>query len=183
MHRFRQIATTFIDMSSDPLTLSLQQWPILHRLWNLAQVQSTTNTQAGGHARRHAAFNHSHLLILLLPWPQLVKVHDSMFLWAPHDPYMELRAQIECYTLNICYFQRPALEHISQFALWESIFSAVCGQASEGSGFASQSGRWESIHQPRWNWWLDLPKYCGILEKTDVINVAFKQSSPKREKS
>lgn len=28
---------------------------------------------------------------------------------------------------------------------------------------------------------LDLPKYCGILEKTDIIKVQFKQSFP-REK-
>lgn len=132
MHHFRQIATTVTDMSRDPLTLSLQQWPILHRLWNLAQVQSTTNTQAGGHARRHAAFNHSHLLILLLPWPQLVKVHDSMFLWAPCDPYTELRAQIRCYTLNTCCFQRPASEHISQFALWETVFLLFVAKLQKG---------------------------------------------------
>ena len=117
---------------------------------NLAQVQSTTNTHWWTHTCTHTAFNHSdsHLLILLFPWPQLVKVHDSMFLCARHDPYMERRTQIVCCTQIGCCFLFPDCECGHFDLLQRRHYSAICwDQSSIGSGFVFKfsSARWLRI--------------------------------------
>lgn len=134
----------FIDMREDPLTPLLQEW--MHGLWNLAQVLVYYKYRL---VDTHTAFNHcdSRLLILPLPWPQLVKVHDSMFLcalrksinWAQNPNHI---------LISVCFCAR--LLSIFQNVLNERHYYSICGRASEGSGFIFKfsSEWWMTIDSP-----------------------------------
>lgn len=128
-------------------TKTLSAWPLKCDTGTVYYKHTDWWTHTHTHA--HRAFNHSdsRLLILLFPWPHLVKVHDSMFFGALHNPYIELSNP------NCILFSEYLLVLLLSVFLnlsYNRHRLAICGQALEGSGiiFKFSSERWMRIDSP-----------------------------------